>query len=160
MLERVISGGQVGADQAGLFVAKRSGIPTGGTAPAGYKTHDGNQMELLRGEYGLRAEGDYKFRTWKNVEDSDGTLRLAVDFSTPGEICTKNATDHFDRPRLDVNLVRPLPPYVVKKWIKDNGIRVLNIAGNACYRGLDIHAMVVEYLEQVFKMTEKEEEDE
>jgi hypothetical protein len=35
MLERVISGGQTGADQAGLAAAKRLGVPTGGFMPKG-----------------------------------------------------------------------------------------------------------------------------
>ncbi|HJT77421.1 MAG TPA: putative molybdenum carrier protein, partial [Gemmataceae bacterium] len=38
MLERVISGGQTGADQAGLAAAKACGIPTGGWMPKGFLT--------------------------------------------------------------------------------------------------------------------------
>jgi hypothetical protein len=33
MVERVISGGQSGVDQAALLAARSAGIPTGGTAP-------------------------------------------------------------------------------------------------------------------------------
>jgi len=40
-LEMVISGGQTGADRGGLIAAKELGIPTGGTAPLGYKTEAG-----------------------------------------------------------------------------------------------------------------------
>jgi hypothetical protein len=36
VLDRVISGGQSGADQAGLRTARIPGIPTGGTAPRGW----------------------------------------------------------------------------------------------------------------------------
>ena len=35
---KVISGGQTGADQAGLVAARRFGIPTGGWMPRGWKT--------------------------------------------------------------------------------------------------------------------------
>jgi hypothetical protein len=38
MIERVISGGQTGADQAGWRAAKAGGIPTGGWMPKGYRT--------------------------------------------------------------------------------------------------------------------------
>lgn len=38
MLLKVISGGQLGADQAGLAAAKAVGIRTGGFAPKNYKT--------------------------------------------------------------------------------------------------------------------------
>jgi len=46
-LEMVISGGQTGADRGGLIAAKALGIPTGGTAPLGYKTEAG--MKSLQG---------------------------------------------------------------------------------------------------------------
>jgi hypothetical protein len=35
MLERVISGGQSGVDQASLRAARAAGFPTGGRAPKG-----------------------------------------------------------------------------------------------------------------------------
>ena len=41
MLERVISGGQTGADQAGWRAARAFGIPTGGAMPKGFLTEDG-----------------------------------------------------------------------------------------------------------------------
>ena len=37
----IISGGQTGADQAGLHAARRAGLPTGGTAPRLWMTEDG-----------------------------------------------------------------------------------------------------------------------
>lgn len=41
LIIKVISGGQNGADIAGVRTARRYGIPTGGTMPAGFKTLDG-----------------------------------------------------------------------------------------------------------------------
>ena len=41
MLEPVISGGQTGADQAGLRAAQACGIPTGDQAPRGWLTEAG-----------------------------------------------------------------------------------------------------------------------
>jgi hypothetical protein len=38
MIERVISGGQTGADQAGWRAARAAGIPTGGFMPKGFLT--------------------------------------------------------------------------------------------------------------------------
>ena len=46
MIERVISGGQTGADQAGLAVAKRLGIPTGGCMPKGWLTEAGPRPDF------------------------------------------------------------------------------------------------------------------
>ena len=77
---KVISGGQTGADQAGLVVARRFGIPTAGWMPRGWKTSAEPNPHLGR-EYGLREHtGDYAERTAANVRDSDGTIRFAGSF--------------------------------------------------------------------------------
>ena len=75
MIERVISGGQTGADQAGLAVAKRLGIPTGGCMPKGWLTEAGPRPDL-GATYGLEeAEtAAYPERTERNVLASDGTV--------------------------------------------------------------------------------------
>ena len=41
MIEKIISGGQTGADRAALDVAIKLGIPHGGWIPKGRKTEDG-----------------------------------------------------------------------------------------------------------------------
>ena len=41
MLEKVISGGQTGADRAGLDAAMEAGIPVGGCCPKGRLAEDG-----------------------------------------------------------------------------------------------------------------------
>lgn len=46
MLRKVISGCQNGADQAGLYVAKKYGIETGGWIPKGWKTLNGSKPEF------------------------------------------------------------------------------------------------------------------
>ena len=46
--DKIISGGQTGADIGGLIGAKRAGIKTGGTAPRGYKTEKGPQIQSLK----------------------------------------------------------------------------------------------------------------
>ena len=77
MIERVISGGQTGADQAGLAVAKRLGVPTGGYLPKGWLTEAGPRPDL-GATYGLEeAEtAAYPERTERNVLASDGTVRV------------------------------------------------------------------------------------
>jgi hypothetical protein len=80
MLDRVISGGQTGADQAGLRAARGAGIPTGGWAPLGWlvESDDGrrNIAAPWLADYGLAEcpEPGYPARTKANVRDSDGTL--------------------------------------------------------------------------------------
>jgi hypothetical protein len=57
MIERVISGGQTGVDQAGLRAARAAGIATGGFAPKGWliESEDGrhNVPAPWLAEYGL-----------------------------------------------------------------------------------------------------------
>ena len=46
MVERIISGGRTGADQAGLAVAKRLNIAIGGCMPKGWLTEAGPRPDL------------------------------------------------------------------------------------------------------------------
>jgi len=87
---RIHSGGQTGADLAGLWVAKKMGLPTGGLAPQGYKTQAGDKPSLKE-IFGLKAAGDYRSRTIQNVRDSDVTLIFARNMNSPGTVLTKNS---------------------------------------------------------------------
>ncbi len=48
MITKIISGGQTGADQAGLMVAHRLGLKRGGTAPPGFMTEEGPKPNFLQ----------------------------------------------------------------------------------------------------------------
>lgn len=87
---RIHSGGQTGADLAGLWVAKKMGLPTGGLAPQGFKTQAGDKP-ALKELFGLKAAGDYRTRTIQNVRDSDLTIIFARNMSSPGTVLTKNS---------------------------------------------------------------------
>ena len=89
-LRKIISGGQTGADRAGLAAAALLGLETGGTAPQGYRTMEGSDFDL-RDTFGLKEHWSsaYPPRTECNVKDSDGTIRIARDFDSAGERLTK-----------------------------------------------------------------------
>lgn len=76
-IAKVISGGQTGADQAGLYAAEKAGIPTGGTAPKGWRTQAGPNP-LLGSRFGLveHSSSAYPPRTALNVAHSDITIVL------------------------------------------------------------------------------------
>ena len=105
MLHTIISGGQTGADQAGLRAGRALGLRTGGWATRGFRTLDGSASWLA--EYGLReaATTDYPTRTAMNVRDSDATVRFARDFDSSGERCTLKAIQKHKKPHLDVLVV-------------------------------------------------------
>ena len=76
IIEKVISGGQTGADRAGLIAAKKCGIQTGGYIPKGFKTELGSEPNLAN-EFGLVEFGiTYPVRTLANVEQADATWIL------------------------------------------------------------------------------------
>jgi len=152
MLRKVISGGQTGADFAGLWVAKSFGIETGGWAPEGFKTKDGPNPELMLYNVHELIGGGYKERTWANVRVSDGTIRLAVNFKSPGERCTLNAIKALEKPHFDVDLNKPVDPKKAAEWIIQNKIQVLNVAGNVQTQDVDIFSKVKIYLQEVFKL--------
>jgi hypothetical protein len=152
MLKKVISGGQTGADQAGLYVAGDRGIKIGGWAPKGFMTSVG--PNLLLKFLGLKEhKGGYRDRTRENVRDSDGTIRLAVSFTSPGEKCTLNAIKEYGKPHIDVDLLNPIQPKVVAQWIIANKIKVLNVAGNT-EGEYPIFDLTKKYLTKVFDILE------
>ena len=132
MLRKVISGGQTGADQAGLRVGDEFGMEMGGWMPKGFTTLDGPRPDLAE-KYNLKEHDhpSYVPRTYRNAKTADGTIRLAGDFTSRGEKCTLNAIRQFKKPHIDVDLKDPRPPSEVADWIKENNIEVLNVAGNA-----------------------------
>src|SRR5258706_14324526 len=98
-LTTIISGGQNGVDVAALRAAKAEGLKTGGMMPKGFRTLDGPRQSY-RIEFGLteHSSASYPSRTAWNVRNSDGTLRIAADFQSAGEICTKYAIDRYRKP--------------------------------------------------------------
>ncbi len=132
MLELVMSGGQTGADQAGLRIAKQFGIPTGGWMPSDWQTEDGSRPEFQQ-LYGMKClhHGGYKERTEANVRLSNGTIRFAADFNSMGEKCTLNAILDNNKPYMDIDINNSLStPIVVATWIREKNVKKLNIAGN------------------------------
>jgi len=101
ILGRVVSGGQTGADQAGLRAARGAGIPTGRWAPLGWKTEDGPAPWLA--DFGLVEceEPGYPAMTRANVRDSEGTIWFG-DPDWPGGRTTLRACVAPGRPAYGV----------------------------------------------------------
>ena len=156
MIQKVISGGQTGADIGGLLAAKLHGIETGGWMPKGWITHDDSRPEY-KTLFGMQeSTGSYSQRTRQNVEDSDGTIRFACNFKSPGEICTLKAIKKLDKPYFDVPIEKDDPVLRAKvmeqftRWIKDHGITTLNVAGNSHRTWRHMQSYVVRFLSTIF----------
>jgi hypothetical protein len=152
-LERVISGAQTGADRAGLIAARAAGLPTGGWMPLGFRADDGDHPEFAE-RYGL-AEMDsrrYPPRTAMNVKHSDGTIRFAVNWGSPGELLTEKLCIRYGKPYLDITPGGDVTPAQAADWLAANSICVLNVAGNSERTSPGIQDFTADFLEAVFRM--------
>ena len=125
--------------------------------PKGFMTLSGRNPELAK-SFGLRehpTSEDYPDRTELNVGQSDGTIRFAANWNAKGEICTLKFIRQHHRPFFDVDMRNPRPIEEVVEWIRREGIKTLNIAGNAEPRGRNALAdgitdFILSYLAEVF----------
>ena len=125
--ERVVSGGQTGADRAALDVALEGGLAAGGWCPAGRRAEDGP----IDPRYPLdetRSE-DYAERTDWNVRDSDGTLIVARPPLSGGTALTERLAQSRRKPCLVVHPDEPEAVERMRAWIAKHAIRTLNVAG-------------------------------
>ena len=124
-LRKIISGGQTGADQAGLFAAEDLGLETGGWMPLGCRTQAGPRPDLrLRFKMKESASAAYPPRTRFNVVESDGTIIFGNSHS-PGCALTIRICAELRRPFI----VNPLVGEFMV-WLDTHNIEVLNVAGN------------------------------
>src|SRR5258708_31383948 len=82
VVRKIISGGQTGADRAGLDFAIEVGLAHGGYAPKGRKAEDGRIDE----KYAIveLSGSSYPERTKRNVRESDGTVILSLNDKLSG----------------------------------------------------------------------------
>lgn len=156
MIIKVISGGQTGADRAGLIAAKALNLETGGWMPKGFKALDGNHPEFAE-LYGIKEHPSplYPPRTELNVQEANATIRLAVDFNSPGERCTLKAIQKYNKPYLDIDLNNNQSPTKIGNWILANDFKIINIAGNTESTKPGLQQRVVELLVAVFAQREQ-----
>jgi len=148
MIERIVSGGQTGADRAALDAALEAGLPCGGWCPQGRDAEDGRIPE----RYPLREtrERTHHVRTERNVADSDGTLIFNLGELQGGTALTRDYAQKHGRPCLIVQLdAVPNPVEHVLSWAGRNGIRTLNVAGPRGSKRPDIYARTLEVLRGV-----------
>ncbi len=130
MLEKIVSGGQTGADRAALDFALKFNIDHGGWVPKGRRTEAGPLP--LKYKLCETETTDYRDRTRRNILDSDGTLIVYRGQLTGGSLFTRNIAQKADKPlcRIDLMGVEEFEAGVImKSFIQDNEIRVLNVAG-------------------------------
>lgn len=130
ILKKIISGGQTGADRAALDVAIKLNIKHGGWIPKGRKTEAGPLPE----KYHLieMPTDDYRERTQKNIIESQGTVIISRAELTGGSKLTQSYAKVIGRPYCSLNLTYTEEyeaSEILKSFILENGIEVLNVAG-------------------------------
>jgi len=126
----VISGGQTGVDRGALDAALELGVPCGGWCPAGRAAEDGRVP--TRYPVTELAGAGYVERTWKNVEDSDGTLIITFGEASGGTARTIEFCQQLGRPHLIVDADAVPLEEAVRRAVQFVGveeIRRLNVAG-------------------------------
>ncbi len=130
MLEKIISGGQTGADRAALDVAIKFNIPHGGWIPRGRRAEDGPlPMKYLLSETRTR---DYRERTRQNILDAHGTVIISRGELSGGSLFTLETAALIDKPCCALDLMRMEEfeaAMTLQSFIDDHKIRVLNVAG-------------------------------
>lgn len=171
MIEKIISGGQTGADLGALVFARERGIQTGGFMPKGWLTEEGPRPDY-KDLYGLvEVEGGYRDRTERNLIASDAVLLFALNMSSPGSALTLNLAAIHHKPCYQIQLHEdqyrlfrlstkiagdPSGSRDIANWLIRIGARVLNVAGNRESRAPGIGEFVRQYLGVLFDLLEKE----
>lgn len=130
--ERIISGGQTGADRAALDFAARpySHYLHGGWAPQGREAEDG--CIPLKYQLTELPAGGYRQRTRRNVEDSDGTLIVNMGELDGGTLATRIFAEKAGKPyyvaQVDDGATDEMAASVLA-WLRAHHIKTLNVAG-------------------------------
>lgn len=154
MVDKIISGGQTGADRAALDLALRLGIDHGGWIAKGRQAEDGP----LPATYLLKETGsaESRVRTEKNVISADGTLIVSHGPLTGGSAHTEKMAVRHGKPILHVDLEKVAAFEAagrINAWLSANRISVLNVAGPRASEDPYIYKATTEVLETALSLS-------
>jgi hypothetical protein len=157
VIEKLISGGQTGADIAALDVALKHDFPHGGWCPKGRRSEAGpipacyNVFET--------PSASYLQRTERNVMHSDGTVVFTLAAKvTGGSLRTIEFARKHLKPCVHVASQGDFsenPALRLQEFVAENGIKRLNVAGTRESKEPGIHQWVMQVIEDAFFCSEK-----
>ncbi len=127
VVDKLIAGGQTGADRAALDFALEHGISCGGWCPKGRWAEDG----LIPEGYPLNEtkSPDPAERTGLNIAESDGTLVFTLGEPDTGTKLTLELAQRFNKPYLLVDFANTPHAEETRGWLACQEICTLNVAG-------------------------------
>lgn len=148
MIEKIVSGGQTGADRAALDFAIAHGIEHGGWCPRGRLAEDG----VIGPEYNLTETplADTAQRTEWNVRDSDATVIFSIGpVITAGSKFTATCAALHRKPCVHISkaLDGPNAATKLRAFLQRHTVKCLNVAGPRASNEPDIGTFVREMLE-------------
>lgn len=150
-IQKIISGGQTGADRAGLDAAIELDIPYGGWLPKGRKAEDGIVPEKYLAMQEL-TRGGYPKRTEQNVVDSDGTVIFSYGKPVTGSALTVKLAKKHQKPFLYVDLgLEQDHVALIVDWLIEWDIKILNVAGSRESKAPGIYERVKGVLIKTFE---------
>ncbi len=149
---RIVSGGQTGVDRAALDAALQCGLAIGGWCPRGRRAEDGP----IDARYSLAQTPTdrYPQRTRWNVRDSDGTLVLTRGKPDRGTALTVRLASERQKPLLILDLSQDPDPAQVARWAREQGVRILNVAGPRESSAPGIYRQATDFLRRLLELPE------
>lgn len=147
---KIISGGQAGADRAGLDFAIANGLPHGGWCPKGRIALDGP----LPARYQLQEtpSPDYPQRTEWNVRDSDGTVVFTLaEKASGGSAKTLAVARRTGKPHQHLHRGIADASRSLRAFIEAHNVAKLNVAGSSESKEPGVYAWTLEVLTAAWK---------
>lgn len=150
-IEKIVSGGQTGADRAALDWAIKNCVKYSGWCPKGRKAEDG-QIDAC---YALKEtpRADYLQRTEWNVRDSDATVIFTLaEVLSGGSKRTAEFADKHKKPWIHLSgFVGADAAEKLRLFIEKHNIQVLNVAGTRGSKEPGVGEFVMEVLNEAFE---------
>ena len=151
MIKKIISGGQTGAERAALDAALKVVLSHSGWMQKGRKAEDGH----IPDKYKLQemTTASYRKRIQKNVLESNGTVIFSHGTLTGVSKLTKKMAEKHHKPCLHINLNKLHALYavpVIRTWLFEHGVEVLNVAGSRASNDPDIYDEVLQIFEGLY----------
>jgi hypothetical protein len=159
--QKILSGGQTGADRAALDAALELGIPIGGHVPRGRKDENGDALPNRYANMQETDSDDVNVRTELNVQNSDATLIFSHGALFGGSEYTQRMARRHGKPCLHVDLDKydaDQAVLLVRGWLADTRPRVLHFAGPRASDDREIYPEVTRVLAGALVLDRQREE--